>query len=115
MSTAVTQTRTRFTHAQAAHARRCRNTWTVVSGAPAIAFWRGHRRRYEARTHTDESRAASAAKLNESFRKVMELMHDPSLKVSLSFEQLSYSLRDGTPVLQDATGEVSADEVRSCP
>ena len=88
-------------------------TVVLIHCAGELHYWiLFHRRtrRYERRTF-GESRATSTAKKFANFRRVMELMHDSSLKVSLSFERLSYRLRDGTQVLQDATGTISADEI----
>ena len=56
-------------------------------------------------------RSEATRKLMRGLRSVMELIHDPSLTVELSFEKLSYKLRDGTAVLTDATGVIRADEI----
>lgn len=57
------------------------------------------------------SRSEVQRKLMHGLKGVMNLVHDPSLKVSLSFESLSYHLRDGTYVLSDASGEIASDQV----
>ena len=57
------------------------------------------------------SRTDATRKLMSGLRSVMELVHDSSLQVRLTFEGLSYRLRDGTYVLSDASGVVEPDEI----
>ena len=57
------------------------------------------------------TRGDATRKIMSGMRSVMELVHDPALKVKLSFEGLTYRLRDGTTVLSDASGVIEADEV----
>ena len=47
----------------------------------------------------------------DGLRDAMRVVHDDSLRVRLSFDGLSYKLRDGTRVLSDASGEVRSCEV----
>jgi hypothetical protein len=57
------------------------------------------------------SRTEATRKMMHDLRSVMELVHDSSLKITLTFEGVSYRLRDGTYVLSDASGSVAADEI----
>ena len=57
------------------------------------------------------SRTDATRQLVHGMRKVVSLVHDSSLTVQLSFEGISYKLRDGTSILSDASGTVSADEI----
>lgn len=57
------------------------------------------------------NRTEANRKLMSGLRAVMELVHDAALRVELTFEGLSYRLRDGTYVLSDASGSVTADEI----
>lgn len=57
------------------------------------------------------SRSDATRQLMYGMRKVVSLVHDSSLTVSLTFEGISYQLRDGTSILTDASGSVSPDEI----
>ena len=57
------------------------------------------------------TRAEAQEKLMDGLRDAMRVVHDDSLRVRLSFDGLSYKLRDGTRVLSDASGEVRPCEV----
>ena len=57
------------------------------------------------------TRAEAQEKLMDGLRDAMRVVHDDSLRVRLSFDGLSYKLRDGTRVLSDASGEVRPHEV----
>ena len=87
-------------------------TWRELSGA-LLACQRSQRLRQRivhamggVTTRTDATR-----KLMSGLRSVMDLVHDSSLKVRLTFEGLTYRLRDGTYILSDASGVVEADEI----
>ena len=57
------------------------------------------------------SRSDATRQLINGMRKVISLVHDPSLTVTLTFEGLSYKLRDGTAILTDASGAIAPDEI----
>jgi ABC-type multidrug transport system fused ATPase/permease subunit len=79
-----------------------------------VLRWRRNkrlRRRVVSAMAGSSSRHDVTRKLMRGLRSVVELVHDSSLKVDLSFEGLSYRLRDGTYVLTDASGAIAATGV----